>query len=221
MGTSALASPHRKGCNPARLDTSSFNYTFTANDTMPAVASRFNRGICEIARLNRMADPLLVYEGEELTIPAQVCNPDNDSCLLRDLNPTLGCIFGGVHVYQSQLGDTIRKIATEKFNVTIEAVTGSLSITSTGNVGVDEILPVNSEIKLPLCLHTQCIFQPYQLVSGTFVDLAKKFGVTYGQISALNYAYNVSSRAHGATGPTLTMPMNCTTLPGYTGSSSS
>lgn len=217
LASSAPARPehHKK---TEKIDYSAFNYTFVANETLPEVAARFDRGACAIARLNRFSDPLLVAAGDLVTIPAyNASDLHDDSCFLS--NSTVGyssCLYGGPHTYLSQTGDTVRRIANLKFNMTVESLQSEGDLSPSNDYGPDDVLPVDTETKIPLCLDTACSIKPLAFSYGTVVDLAKEYNVTYGQISTLNTYYTFSSYAeHGADGPTLGLVYDCKTLAGF------
>ena len=194
-------------CNPSSLNTTIGAYIVGENDTIFTIAQTVDRGVCDIARYNRMADAVIITVGEELLIPPQVCDPDNSSCLLTPSNATMDCVIGGPHNYVTFPNDTITSIALNKFNITV----ASLFNTSLGVATVDTVLDEGKTLKIPQCSPSQCIFQPFEFTYGVYKDLAPLYGTTVGQIMALNSQYNHSEGAVG-TGAVITLPMNCTLL---------
>lgn len=183
------------------------NYTVLANDTIFTIAKSVNRGACDIARFNRMADAELLTTGTRIRIPKEVCHPDNSTCLLNDEGATATCVLGGPHVYTTFLGDTLEKIALKKLKITLDSL---LATGAQAGYGSTDVLPAGQMIKVPQCSPSQCSFQPFQLQYGVYKDLAEKHGSTVGQIFALN-GFNFSDAATGD-GPVITLPMNCTAL---------
>ncbi|WYZ36999.1 hypothetical protein EsH8_II_000505 [Colletotrichum jinshuiense] len=57
--------------------------TVAQGDTLGQIARLFNSGICDIAKLNNIANPDFIEIGQVLQVPVNVANPDNDSCLKR------------------------------------------------------------------------------------------------------------------------------------------
>jgi hypothetical protein len=164
--------------------------------------------------------------GESIWIPAQRCDPDNESCLLSGPG-TRDCLLGGPRLYYTFNGDTYTKIAT-RLNMTVEAVqcggdACNDTVTSVNGIspsngigdgyGPDELLPVGQFLKIPQCYPSQCVMQPYSFDWGVYKNLADKYGSTVGQIMMLSPTYNYSSIAlHGGTPPPITVPINCTLL---------
>jgi LysM repeat protein len=200
-----------QNCDLASLNTTRDTYQIQPDDTIFTIARTTKRGICDIARENRMADAEMFNAGQVLLIPGQVCNPDNNSCLLVNQNATATCILGGPHTMTVAKGDTIEKIALAKLNITIASLLSNLRGPSMGNITAQTVLPIGRMIKIPQCYPSQCIVQPYRHVYGTYKDLAAKVGSTVGQIFAFNPGYNYSHATPGD-GPVLTIPMNCTKL---------
>ncbi|KAK1983783.1 hypothetical protein LZ30DRAFT_780303 [Colletotrichum cereale] len=52
-------------------------------DTLGNIARLLNSGICDIAKLNNIADPNLILIGQTLKVTINLAKPDNDSCLNR------------------------------------------------------------------------------------------------------------------------------------------
>ncbi|KAF2667464.1 hypothetical protein BT63DRAFT_480426 [Microthyrium microscopicum] len=170
------------------------------------------RGVCDIARANRMADAdLALHPGRTLLIPSEVCKPDNNSCLLARQNATATCILGGPHTYQTVQGDTLESIALKKFNITTATLMKNTRRRQGGNITVTTPLNPGMTIKIPQCSPSQCVVQPYHLTYGTYRDLAARVGTTVGQIMAFNPGYT-TSQAEVGEGPVLTIPMDCTAL---------
>ncbi|OBR06597.1 Intracellular hyphae protein 1 [Colletotrichum higginsianum IMI 349063] len=57
--------------------------TVIAGDTLGQIARLLNSGICDIAKLNNVANPDFIEVGQVLQVPINVAAPDNDSCLNR------------------------------------------------------------------------------------------------------------------------------------------
>ncbi|KAE8899347.1 hypothetical protein PF005_g4053 [Phytophthora fragariae] len=203
--TSASAS-----CDSSALNTTVGTYTTDSVTTVSSVATLNNRGICDVARANRMSDPTIPFAADtEVIIPAEVCEPDDSSCFtVVDTSTTNFCLMGGPHLYYTQRNDTYRTIALERFNITLESVLTALGVEESQ---ADVELNAGLFIKIPSCYPSQCTLQPYKFTYGTYKDLAEEFGASVGQIIAYNPTYSHSVAGTGD-GPVLTMPMDCKAL---------
>lgn len=203
-------------CNSSSLNTTISTYKITEeNTTLFDVAQATKRGVCNIARLNIMADVTIVPNvGQTFNIPGESCHPDNDSCLVKDTGRTRTCVNGGPRLYYTVNGDTYEKIAI-RLNVTTESlVSGSMG--HGGSSFPNEVLPADQFVKVPLCSPSQCVIQPYTFKYGVYKDLAEKYGTTVGQIMMLSPTYNYSARnspsENGSPYPSIDLPINCTAL---------
>ncbi|KAL4897514.1 hypothetical protein BDV59DRAFT_197806 [Aspergillus ambiguus] len=198
-------------CNPQTLNTTTYLYPITKeNTTVFDVAKATNRGVCDIGRHNLMADVTIIPNvGEEFIIPPETCEPDNETCLLPEVDSTRTCINGGPRLYYTVNGDTYEKIA-RRLNIS----TASLMDWDMSGAAATDILPVGQFLKVPLCEPSQCVIKPYSFKWGVYKDLAEKFGTTVGQIMMLSASYNYSSVAFSAGGtyPPINILVNCTTL---------
>ncbi|KAJ5644154.1 glutathione S-transferase N-terminal domain family protein [Penicillium longicatenatum] len=211
---SAHDSPHRRSssfpCNYSTLNTTVGSYTVKENETISQISTDVDRGICDIARANRMADAMLpFYEGQKLIIPAEVCKPDNSTCLIvqSDNASYANCVIGGPHTYYTLKGDTLRYIAL-KLNITVDTLSATAQSDSNDP---DAAVQVNNFLKLPLCSPSQCSVIPKTFTYGTYKDIAEQMGTTPGQLMALNPTYNSSSVAWGE-GAVISVLSDCETI---------
>ncbi|RAO70046.1 uncharacterized protein BHQ10_006058 [Talaromyces amestolkiae] len=199
-------------CNSSALNTTEYLYPITVvGTTIFDVAKATNRGACDIARINIMADVEIVPNvGQEILIPPQVCEPDNESCILPWNNETTNeCIMGGPRLYYTVNGDTYERIALKRLNITVESLVGD----GMSNQSASDPLEPGQYVKIPLCSPSQCVIQPYTFTYGVYKDLAEEYGTTVGQIMMLSPTYNYSSSAYtGAGGPSIDLAINCTAL---------
>jgi murein DD-endopeptidase MepM/ murein hydrolase activator NlpD len=85
-------------------------YTVQPGDTLAIIARRYGVTTEEVARLNRLANPSLIYVGQRLVIPSKGSRPIADDSSPTGALPTAQRPSGGqVHVVQS--GDTLARIA--------------------------------------------------------------------------------------------------------------
>ncbi|KAI9932011.1 hypothetical protein ASPWEDRAFT_739914 [Aspergillus wentii DTO 134E9] len=209
--TALLVSTVTATCDTAALNTTTGFYPITEEGTtIFDVAKATKRGVCDIARSNLMADVTIPPSvGESIYIPAQVCTPDNDTCILKPNNTTRTCINGGPRLYYTVTGDTYERVAL-RLNITTESVMKYQH----GNYNATDVLETGQFLKIPQCSPSQCIIQPYSFKYGVYKDLAEKYGTTVGQIMMLSPTYNYSSLVHtsGGTPPPIDLAINCTAL---------
>lgn len=184
-------------------------YTIQSKDTIFTIAKHFNRTFCDLARYNHLTDPELLYPSEQLYIPPESCTtrtPDS-SCMLnhqKHHKTTNNCVSGGPHTYYTFHGDTIEKIALAKFNITVESLY-NFSGKMAGVNSTDQELEPGTFIKVPQCLPSRYGgFVPFEFTWGTYVDLAREYRTTPGQIFALNPTFN-----HSETGPGVGGGLRC------------
>ncbi|RAK99277.1 uncharacterized protein BO80DRAFT_494866 [Aspergillus ibericus CBS 121593] len=175
---------------PARNTT----YTVQPNDTIHSIAAHFSIGACDLARLNVLADPNYLYASEPLRIPLHPLLPSDTTCFTPNNTLTTStCIPGGPHVYTIMPGDTIQKIANERFNITTDSILHQVAQTgyiAALNPGIYDVLEAGETVKIPVCEDTVCKMTDFTITYGTVQDFAGQYGVTVGQILALNLGYN-------------------------------
>lgn len=199
-------------CNTTALNsTTGLYYISEYGTTIFDIANATNRGVCDIGRHNLMADVEIIPNvGQEILIPPEVCEPDNETCLLPRTNATRTCIYGGPRLYYTVNGDTYEVIA-RRLNITAESIMEYAKDNETATTALE----VGQFLKIPQCDPSQCVIQPYSFTYGVYKDLAEKYGTTVGQIMMLSPTYNYSSIAMmGGTPPPIGLPINCTALSG-------
>lgn len=173
---------------------SNTTHIVTANETIFDIAKQYSVGACDIARLNVLEDPLIIYEKEVFNIPAIPTFPDDDSCFqINNTNTNNTCVYGGPHVYTIQPGDTLQKIANVRFNLTMDSITSFSAQTGylkALNPGPYDELESGQSVKIPVCENTACTMSDFTFSYGTLQDFANFYNITPGQIMALNPGYN-------------------------------
>ncbi|KAJ5546877.1 hypothetical protein N7494_004462 [Penicillium frequentans] len=182
-------------------------------DTVWKLAQTYHFGVCDLARMNGLADPDFIYPGEKFLIPAVAAHPDDYSCLDQNNTETTNtCVVGGPHVYTTMPGDTPQKIANVRYNITTDSILSYGAQTAyivDLNPGPYTELESGQLVKIPLCENTECILRTFNFHYGTFVDVARQFGVTTGQIMSLNQGFNHSDGNY-TMNAALTLTTNCT-----------
>lgn len=185
--------------------------------TVQDAATATGRDLCDLARWNLVTDVTVVPNvGQTFLIPAEVCEPDNTSCVLTEEgNPQAECLLSGPRLYYTQGGDTYDIIAM-RLGMNVSAITSSSNGSPDGmysSVNTSEVLDADQFMKIPQCEYSVCEMMPYSFgADGAMVykDLADAYNTTAGQMIALNPTYNYSSNARqGGTPPPITPLYNC------------
>ncbi|KAF4306877.1 Peptidoglycan-binding Lysin subgroup [Botryosphaeria dothidea] len=146
--------------------------------------------------------------GQQILIAPEVCEPDNETCILPRQNVTRTCIYGGPRLYYTVNGDTY-EIVARRLNITVDSL---MAYAKSGETATT-LLEVDQFLKVPQCSPSQCGIQPYSFMFGVYKDLAEEYGTTMGQIMMMSPRYNYSSIAMmGGTPPPIGLPINCTAL---------
>ncbi|KAF6823351.1 intracellular hyphae protein 1 [Colletotrichum musicola] len=118
------------------------DYTVVSGDTLTIISQKLSSGICDIAKLNNLANPNVIGLGQVLKVPTHICNPDNTSCLAKDGDAT--CVEGGPATYTIKSGDTFFVVASN-LGLDVNALLAA-------NEGVDPLLlEVGQVINVPVC----------------------------------------------------------------------
>lgn len=120
-------------------------YTVVAGDSLEKIAATFDSGVCDVAAASGIENPNFIVAGQVLTVPTDLCEPDNDSCITPPgSRPCVPEEEGADPTYEIQAGDTFF-IVGQEYNVTVDAIRAS-------NPCVDpSTLEVGQEINIPIC----------------------------------------------------------------------
>lgn len=136
----------RQSCPPGSCtDGPTTNYTVQPNDTLEKIAATFDSGVCDITKLNHLASPDFVLNGQQLVVPTKLCQPDNTSC--RTPPGTRPCVLKSEGVspeLRIKSGDTFFLIGV-RLNITADSIVAA-------NLCVDPgALEVGQVINIPIC----------------------------------------------------------------------
>lgn len=174
------------------LDEKVQSYTVASGDSLKAIAAKFSRGICDIAKANGITNVNFIKLGQVLTIPAQVCIPDSTSCVSKAPEATATSILGGPGFYVVVSGDTLTTIA-ELYQITLKSL-----IAANPQITNPDLILVGQVINIPVLPGSSCTIAPYIVKAGDiFYDLAAKYGSTAGQLLALNTGTDPTKLAIG------------------------
>ncbi|MEO0561510.1 MAG: LysM peptidoglycan-binding domain-containing protein, partial [Chloroflexota bacterium] len=102
-------------------------YTVVRGDTLGSIARQFGTTFTEIAAANNLADPNLIFPGQQLVIPGATVVDSGASDGGTTSTPTTDSSAGGTYTVQS--GDTLNSIA-RRFNTTFTAIAQANGITN-------------------------------------------------------------------------------------------
>jgi LysM domain len=90
-------------------------------------------------------------------------------------------------------GDTIQKIANERFNITVDSIMSFVAQTSyiaALRLGPYDALQTGKTVNIPVCSNTACTMTDFTFTYGTLQDFATEYNVFVGQLMSLNLGYN-------------------------------
>lgn len=147
----------------AQSATTSTTYTVQSGDTLRKIATRFNTTWEEIARLNNITNPNLIYVGQVLTVQQTTTQPTENYVVKR--------------------GDTMYSIA-RRYNMTITELATLNKITDVNKLEVGQVLVVKSVIIAPTT---------YTVQSGdTLYRIAVRFNKNVNDLAKLNNLTNLN-----------------------------
>lgn len=133
-------------------------YTVVAGDTLSKIAARYNTTVDELARLNNISNPNLIYVDQVIKIKGTVQNSSSST-------------------YTVQKGDTLSAIAA-KYGTTVDNLVSLNGISNPNLIYVGQVLKING---------SSASYKTYKVVSGdTLSGIAQKFGTTYQKIASDN-----------------------------------
>ncbi|EMD88073.1 carbohydrate-binding module family 50 protein [Bipolaris maydis ATCC 48331] len=171
-------------CKPLTLQ----NYTIVAGDTLTTIADKFGSGACNIAAVNNISNPNLIFPGEVVTVPANCTGAiDTNSCVPNTIQATgtQDCVKGlsvNPPTYQVLPDDTFTLIANN-FDLKLTALENA----NQGRFANFNAIFAGNQTIIPICQGCSCTNSKYTVASGdTFSAIAQKNGITTGQIEAAN-----------------------------------
>nr|Q9P403.1 RecName: Full=Intracellular hyphae protein 1; Flags: Precursor [Colletotrichum lindemuthianum]CAC00481.1 intracellular hyphae protein 1 [Colletotrichum lindemuthianum] len=131
---------------PTCVDGKIKTHKVKSGESLTTIAEKYDTGICNIAKLNNLADPNFVDLNQDLQIPTDACEKDNTSCIKPDGTAT--CVKDGKKdgkdIYSVVSGDTLTSIA-QALQITLQSLKDA-------NPGVvPEHLNVGQKLNVPVC----------------------------------------------------------------------
>ena len=154
-------------------NTQTVRYTVQRGNTLSGIAERYGTTVQEIASINGISNPNLIFPGQILTIPTNTNVPGQQA-------GDTGCV-----IYTIKSGDTLSEIA-ERYGTTVQEIAQANGITN-----VNLIFPKE---KIRICNATMILTgtndndgQVYIVKSGdTLYGIAIRYGVTVDELVRKN-----------------------------------
>ena len=160
------------------INTETITYTVQRGDTLWAIARRYGTTVGEIAEINNISNPNLIYPGQELRITT------NSSIEGEETRGT------GDIIYTVQRGDTLSKIARE-YNVTVAHIVELNDIINPNLIYPGEKLRITESDVTNLNPIPKNNYSTYTVRRGdTLSGIARRFGVSVNYLVTANNIQN-------------------------------
>lgn len=157
-------------------------YTIKKGDTLSQIANRYGTTVAELAGINQIANPNLIYPGQIITIPT-------DSSILGNETRCTGKI-----IYTVKRGDTLWGIAN-RYGITVSQLVSINQISNPNLIYPGEQIRITS-LSSPNCNQNQTISPPitgitYVVRRGdTLWSISRRYGVTVRYLVEKNNVQN-------------------------------
>ena len=160
------------------INTETITYTVQRGDTLWAIARRYGTTVGEIAEINNISNPNLIYPGQELRIPTNSTTEGEETRGTGDI------------IYTVQRGDTLSKIARE-YNVTVDHIVELNDITNPNLIYPGEKLRITESDVTNLSPIPKNNYSTYTVRRGdTLSGIARRFGVSVNYLVTANNIQN-------------------------------
>lgn len=160
------------------INTETITYTVQRGDTLWAIARRYGTTSGEIAEINNISNPNLIYPGQELRIPTNSTTEGEETRGTGDI------------IYTVQRGDTLSKIARE-YNVTVDHIVELNDITNPNLIYPGEKLRITESDVTNLSPIPKNNYSTYTVRRGdTLSGIARRFGVSVNYLVTANNIQN-------------------------------
>ena len=159
-------------------NTETITYTVQRGDTLWAIARRYGTTSEEIAEINNISNPNLIYSGQQLKIPTNSTTEGEETRGTGDI------------IYTVQRGDTLSKIARE-YNVTVAHIVELNDITNPNLIYPGEKLRITESDVTNLSPIPKNNYSTYTVRRGdTLSGIARRFGVSVNYLVTANNIQN-------------------------------
>ena len=160
------------------INTETITYTVQRGDTLWAIARRYGTTSEEIAEINNISNPNLIYSGQQLKIPTNSTTEGEETRGTGDI------------IYTVQRGDTLSKIARE-YNVTVAHIVELNDITNPNLIYPGEKLRITESDVTILNPIPKNTYSTYTVRRGdTLSGIARRFGVSVNYLVTANNIQN-------------------------------
>ncbi len=154
---------------PSQPVASGDTYTVKAGDTLSGIAARYGTTYQELARINNIANPNVIFVGQVLNVKG--------APVVAPAAPTEGVI-----TYIVKSGDTLSAIAA-RYGTTYQAIANFNGIADPNKINTGQTLRIPSNNSHPAAEASQT----YIVKSGdTLSGIAAKYGTTYQKLAQIN-----------------------------------
>ena len=160
------------------INTETITYTVQRGDTLWAIARRYGTTAEEIAEINNISNPNLIYPGQQLKIPTNSTTQGEETRGTGDI------------IYTVQRGDTLSKIARE-YNVTVAHIVELNDISNPNLIYPGEKLRITESDVTNLSPIPKNNYSTYTVRRGdTLSGIAKRFGISVNYLVSVNNIQN-------------------------------
>lgn len=160
------------------INTETITYTVQRGDTLWAIARRYGTTSGEIAEINNISNPNLIYPGQELRIPTNSTTEGEETRGTGDI------------IYTVQRGDTLSRIARE-YNVTVAHIVELNDITNPNLIYPGEKLRITESDVTNLSPIPKNNYSTYTVRRGDILSgIARRFGVSVNYLVRANNIQN-------------------------------
>lgn len=160
------------------INTETITYTVQRGDTLWAIARRYGTTSEEIAEINNISNPNLIYPGQQLKIPTNSTTEGEETRGTGDI------------IYTVQRGDTLSRIARE-YNVTVAHIVELNDITNPNLIYPGEKLRITESDVTNLNPIPKNTYSTYTVRRGdTLSRIARRFGVSVNYLVTANNIQN-------------------------------
>ena len=169
-------------------EASAASYTVKSGDTLSGIASQYNTTVNQIASLNQLSNPNLIYVGQVLKLKNGQTTNSSSSSSSSTATTTAG-------TYTVKAGDTLSAIAS-RYSTSSSTLASLNSLSNPNLIYVGQVLKVSSNASTSSSTSssansTVTTAASYTVKSGdTLSAIAAKYGTTYQALASANSISN-------------------------------